>query len=101
MSDQDDADRVQLDFGETVFDEEGNRLGTIRGFDEDGFFVTTEEGIEALSVEHVRSGHEFGEAELMWRCLNCGEMGELDDDLPDTCPNCGAAKEELYYWTED
>ena len=101
MSDQEDADRVRVSFGEAVYDEEGNRLGSIRGFDEHGFFVTTDDGIESLSVEHARSGHDFGEAELMWRCLNCGEMGELDDELPDACPNCGVPKEELYYWTED
>lgn len=91
--------------GMTVYTDDGRPLGSIRGFDDDGFYVTTEEGIEAMSVEHERAGHEFGEAELMWRCTNCGEMGELDDDddqpLPDTCPNCGAEKEKLMYWTED
>jgi rubrerythrin len=37
----------------------------------------------------------------MWRCWECGEMGKLDTDLPEACPACGAAKEDLYYWTED
>lgn len=87
--------------GMTVFTKDGRALGSIRGFDDDGFYVTTEEGIEAMSVEHERSGHEFGEAELMWRCTNCGEMGQLDDDLPPKCPNCGTEKEDLMYWTED
>jgi len=94
----DDAPTVGL--GTTVFNAAGDPLGTVRGFDEDGFFVTTREGIEALSIEHERSGHDFGEAELMWRCSACGEMGRIEE-LPETCPNCGAAAEEIYYWTED
>ncbi len=86
--------------GEAVYDDQGRKLGTVRGFDENGFYVTTEVGVESLSVEHERSGHEFGEAELMWRCSECGEMGDVED-LPEECPNCGAPKEALYYWTED
>ena len=93
-------DPTVLDMGETVYDGDGNELGTVRGFDESGFYVTTRDGIEALSVEHERAGHEFGNAELMWRCSSCGEMGELGD-IPQECPNCGAPKEDIYYWTED
>lgn len=37
----------------------------------------------------------------MWRCDSCGEMGELGDALPDGCPECGAPREELFYWEED
>lgn len=96
-----EVDTERLDLGQAVYDDDGTKLGSIRGFDEAGFYVTMREGYEALSVEHARAGHEFGEAELMWRCSNCGEMGDLDDDLPDTCPNCGVPKEDLYYWTED
>ncbi len=95
---------LRVALGSEIFDDEGRKLGTVRGFDEDGFFVTTREGVDALSVEHQRSGHEFGEAELMWRCTECGEMGELRDHeegLPEECPNCGTPKENLYYWTED
>jgi len=91
----------KLNFGQVVYDSDGNELGHIRGFEQSGFFVTTREGAEAMSVEHARSGHEFGEAELMWRCWECGELGRLDSDLPDACPSCGAEREELYYWTED
>ena len=94
-----ELDRVGL--GQTVYDEDGEELGSIRGFDEAGFYVTMREGYEALSVEHARTGHEFGEGYLMWRCTECGEMGRIDDDLPDQCPNCDAPKEDLYYWTED
>ena len=92
---------MQLDLGQPVYDENGRELGEIRGFEEGGFFVTTREGVERLSVEHARSGHDFGEAELMWRCTNCGEMGEIDDGIPEECPNCGESKEALMYWTED
>ncbi len=95
------TDGERLELGRTVYDEDGNRLGDIRGFDDSGFYVTMQEGYEALSVEHARAGHELGEAELMWRCSDCGEMGRLDDNLPDTCPNCDAPKEDLFYWTED
>lgn len=87
--------------GQTVYTESGRKLGTVRGFDEDGFYVTTREGIVSLSIEHERAGHEFGEGELMWRCSNCGEMGDLDEGMPDECPNCGVPREDIYYWTED
>ncbi len=83
-----------------MYTESGEKLGTVRGFDEDGFYVTTREGIASLSVEHERAGHEFGEGELVWRCSECGAMGDIDE-LPDECPDCGAAREYLYYWTED
>jgi hypothetical protein len=86
--------------GQAVCNADRERLGTIRGFDEDGFFVTTREGIEALSIAHERAGHEFGEAELVWRCSRCGAVGDLGD-LPSSCPDCSAPREDLYYWTED
>lgn len=90
----------KLTIGTEVYTEDGDLLGTVRGFGEDGFFVATRDGVEALSVEHERAGHEFGGAELMWRCLECGEMGEISS-MPETCPGCGAPKTALYYWTED
>lgn len=95
----DDTPKVAL--GRTVYDEHGEELGTVRGFDDDGFFVTTREGVNALSIEHERAGHEFGEAELMWRCAECGELGDLQEAFPEACPNCGVEKEALYYWIED
>jgi len=90
-----------LSFGQTLYDESGSPVGTVRGIEKGGVFVTTRDGIASLSIQHVRSGHSFGEAELMWRCTNCGEMGELKDGLPDSCPGCGGARETLMYWTED
>lgn len=97
MSD-DTPSRVGI--GLDVYTEDGEHLGTIRGFDEDGFFVTTRDGIEALSVEHEHAGGTYGEAELMWRCSNCGELGDIDT-IPEACPSCGASKEHIYYWIED
>lgn len=96
-----EAEAESVTFGETVYNADGAPLGEVRGIEEGGFFVTTREGVEGLSVDHARSGHNFGEAELMWRCTVCGEMGEIDEGLPDTCPSCGTEKEDLMYWTED
>lgn len=90
-----------LSFGQTLYDEHGTPVGTIRGLEDSGVFMTTRDGLQGLSVEHSRSGHSFGEAELMWRCMECGEMGELEDELPGECPGCGAEKTNLMYWTED
>ena len=94
------SNNTQLSVGQTVYDADGTALGTVRGFDEDGFLSTTRAGIEALSIEHERAGHAFGEAELVWRCSQCGAVGDLDE-MPDDCPDCAAPREELYYWTED
>jgi len=93
------ADR-QVEFGTTVYDEDGEPLGTVRGFDANGFYVTAEREDAVLSVDHERTDRA-GEAELMWRCWECGEMGNLSAELPSSCPSCGADREELYYWTED
>ena len=41
----------------------------------------------------------FGEAFLVWRCLDCGTVGSLDA-LPRRC-GCGARRESLAYVTED
>lgn len=96
---EEDAESVAL--GEEVYNNQGEYLGRVRGYEEGGFFVTTREGMERLSIEHARSGHDFGEAHLMWRCMECGEMGAIDDGLPERCPNCGTEKEALMWWTED
>jgi rubredoxin len=93
-------DDSNVTIGTTVYDDDGDPLGEIRGLTDDGFVVSTREGIEALSIEHERAGHEFGEAELLWRCAECGELGDIDD-LPEECPNCGVDKTAFYYWTED
>ncbi|MFC6725113.1 rubredoxin-like domain-containing protein [Halobium palmae] len=88
-----------LELGETVFDADGTELGSIRGFDDAGFYVRVREDVESLHAESATSA-DLGRADLMWRCWDCGEMGRIRT-LPEECPNCGAGKEELYYWTED
>lgn len=92
---------LSLSFGQVLYDESGRSVGVVRGMEAGGVFLTTRDGVESMSIQHVRSGHAFGEAELMWRCLNCGEMGVIEDELPATCPNCGTEREDLMYWTED
>ena len=94
------ADEEDLAFGQTVYDEDGEELGTIRGFDQHGFYVSVEDGIQSFSGDHRTTG-VAGEAELMWRCWECGAMGNIDESIPEECPDCGAPKEEIYYWTED
>lgn len=94
------TDDVDVPIGKTVYDEHNNALGDVRGLTDNGFVVSTREGIEALSIEHERAGHEYGEAELLWRCADCGELGDIDE-LPEECPSCGADKTVLYYCTED
>lgn len=86
--------------GQTVYDEDGTELGSVRGVTEDGFTVATIDGIEALSVEHNRAGQELGEATLTWACGNCGAIGDIDE-LPEACPDCGAPAERIYYRIED
>ena len=93
-------EQTRVAVGATVYDETGRALGTVRGFDDDGFVVTTREDVGALSIEHERAGHEFGEGELTWRCNQCGEVGDIND-LPEECPNCGADRTEIFYVIED
>lgn len=100
-NDDNDAESPAISFGQVLYTEDGDRVGTVRGMEEGGVFVSTRGGVEALSIEHARSGHDFGEAELVWRCLDCGEMGHIREEVPDGCPGCGAAREALMYWTED
>ena len=98
------SDEAQsIDAGTAVYTEDGEKLGEIDGFTEQGFEVAvTGQDSASDPSEDREPGKEFGEGYLMWRCDNCGEMGELGDDgMPEECPNCGAAKEDLYRYTED
>lgn len=92
------AGGTSVTIGSTVYTDAGDPVGTVRGFDNDGFYVTTRDGVQARSIEHERAGHEFGEAELTWRCADCSELGDV---FPDACPGCGAEREAIYYWIED
>lgn len=93
-------DGPDLSIGAAVYDVDGNQLGTVRGFDASGFFVSSTLDLPDISKDHEHSVPIDGEGFLMWRCADCGEMGEIEH-MPDACPACGAARELLYYWTED
>ncbi|WP_178915103.1 rubredoxin-like domain-containing protein [Natronomonas gomsonensis] len=86
----------QVQFGQTVYDADGEELGRVRAFDDSGFYVSSAEGVSTMTQAESKAG----EKTLMWRCWECGEMGNIDD-IPDTCPSCGAESEEIYYWQED
>ena len=120
-------DGAPIETGRVVYDDDGTPLGVISGFTDEGFEVAITEDVESVdeegraavddpdteseqarktdeeslrtSEQEHQPGHEFGEGYLMWRCANCGEMGELDDGLPSSCPNCGS--EDVNKWKED
>lgn len=97
MSQQTESD---VSLGAAIYNDDGTKLGTVRGFDESGFYVRLNPDADVDAVERLRSGQSYGEMNLMWRCWQCGEIGSIDS-MPDECPSCEAGKEELYYWTED
>jgi len=89
--------RIEVELGRKVYDEEGIELGTIRGFDDSGFYVVASDDVEVLDDETISTDH--GDA-ILWRCWECGEMGQIAD-TPEECPSCHAPKEDIYYWQED
>lgn len=101
---------ISIEHGETVYNEHGDELGIVGDFNENGFDVKiidqsadieTPDSNEDVTGEDEKPGKEFGEGYLMWRCENCGEMGDLEDGYPDECPNCGASKENIAKALED
>ncbi len=100
------SDDVSVQRNEEIFNDEGTLIGVVGDATAEGFTVET---VASATVEHgdaVRGddqdpGQEFGEGYIMWRCTECGEMGELEAGLPETCPNCGAPKEALAKQRED
>lgn len=95
-----------IEQGRAVYDDDGNELGEISGFTDEGFEVAINEDLDHVendtdqdSVQEHEPGQAFGEGYLMWRCENCGEMGDLDDGLPTECPNCRS--ENVIKWRED
>ncbi|GAB6879603.1 hypothetical protein JCM17823_18770 [Halorubrum gandharaense] len=90
---------ADVSIGQSVYDADGNELGSVRGVDDDGFYVRAPAGSDAVNLTEARD--VFGTAYVMWRCWECGEMGEIGTELPESCPNCEAPREELYYWAED
>jgi len=101
MADTDGGDgRPSVKPGQRIYDDEGNELGIVRGFTEEGFQVSVGDTVDRSDHE-VDPGQEFGEGYPMWRCSVCGEMGDLEGGDPETCPNCGTGAEDLYAWLED
>jgi hypothetical protein len=98
----DTPERAEFDasLGMEVFDDEGNPIGTVQGVDEHGFYVTREEGIRGMSREHVSAG-SAGEAELTWRCSECGTIDDIEAFPEGDCPDCGAPQEAIYYHLQD
>jgi rubredoxin len=85
--------------GEQVYDEDGHLLGVVSGITDDGFEAEALDDGTGSSEEIP--GQEFGEGYLMWRCTECGEMDEIEDGLPGSCPSCGAEKEAITEVRED
>ena len=97
-----DRDNKPISLGETVYDEDGQVLGQVSEYTTDGFQVaTTESGSTSGDNAETIPGEEFGEGFLMWRCSECGEMGDLEDGIPDSCPACGAPEEAIAAVEED
>ncbi|WP_277554466.1 DUF7130 family rubredoxin-like protein [Halobaculum limi] len=94
-----DVRLTDISAGQSVYDVDGNELGTVRGVDDAGFYVLAQEGAGAVTLDEARD--IFGKAYVMWRCWECGAMGQIEGDLPANCPDCDAPREELYYWAED
>ncbi|MBV0926049.1 hypothetical protein KTS45_17735 [Halomicroarcula limicola] len=94
-----------VEANETIYNDEGTVVGVVTELTESGFEVETTEGVttedDTFDVEEEQPGGEFGEGYIMWRCEECGEMGELEDGLPDSCPSCDAPKEALSKVRED
>lgn len=84
--------------GEPVYDSNNRLLGHVSGLTEEGFKT---ESVQADDDLEEIPGQEFGEGYLMWRCEECGEMGELEDGMPAPCPNCGSPEEAITAMRED
>lgn len=114
---RDDEETASIESGDTVYDDDGRVLGIVTDFTDEGFAVEvieagpnvtgtdsdaeSSDASEGDDTEDI-PGKDFGEGYLMWRCEDCGEMGELDDDgIPEECPNCGAPKEHIHMAQED
>lgn len=96
------SDDEALAPGEEVYDEDGQIIGQVTGYTADGVEVkTTANGSTGGDTAETVPGQEFGSGYLMWRCTECGEMGDLDDGIPDSCPACGASEEAIAAIEED
>jgi len=89
---------VELEIGAEVYDEDGEPIGKVRGFDPNGVVVSANDGTGIGGVVSTDPS-VVGVSDPLWRCSGCGEVGEVDE-MPDGCPSCGAPKTDLYYWSE-
>lgn len=101
--------------GTVLYDPEGDPVGVVTGVTGEGLEVTppaeelaAEDGeasmVSAADDEagvETEPGGAFGKAYLVWRCDECGEVGQVDGDLPEECPGCGAPGRTLYRVAED
>lgn len=94
------VDERHLSIGEGVYTSGGDRIGTIVDITGGSVQVKLDDDTTVTTKGHDERSLGYGEVELMWRCSRCGELGQIEE-MPDSCPSCGADKEELYYWTED
>lgn len=84
--------------GDALYNSDGELVGHVDHIDANVIkIIPTGEGEETAGSEAARG---YGKADLVWRCGQCGEVGELDS-MPDRCPSCDAPREELYYLTQD
>lgn len=98
MNDPKEVERSSITPGDEVYDESGRLLGRVSALTDDGFET---ELVEPGEAEEEIPGQEFGEGYLMWRCTECGEMGDLADGMPESCPDCDAPREAITQMVED
>jgi len=98
MDDESRDYREQIDPGERVYSSDGRLLGQVTSLTEEGFEA---EVLDNREDTEELPGQKFGEGYLMWRCTECGEMGELEDGMPESCPACGAPEEAITAARED
>jgi len=99
------AEELPIEAGDIVYNDDGTAVGIVRRVSSGTVTVDTADEVTSadgsLNNDETVPGDEFGEGFLMWRCIDCGEMGDLDDGRPDGCPNCGAPQNALAKARED
>lgn len=88
-----------LDTGERIYDESGREIGVIRAVTDAGVEVDVGGDVRRISLRHAPN-ENYGEGYLLWRCSECGEVGDIEA-MPDRCPSCGTGAENLYAHLED
>lgn len=99
MDEQEQPFATSMGPGDRVYDGDGRLLGHVSSTGEGTLEVETIDP-EGNTTEEI-PGQEFGEGYLMWRCTECGEMDDVEDGMPDRCPNCDAPREALEKVRED